>query len=108
MWNVYTCGLSPRDPCPNGEKRGFAMSLYHLQKMIRDVNRVPERRESYFRSSETFVRSYDLSAEERDAFVQLDIAKLYQLGVHGLLLRPFTILHKIPEAAYLTAIRGEG
>jgi hypothetical protein len=27
--------------------------------------------------------------------------------VHGLLLRPFTLLHQMPEPDYLKAIRGE-
>lgn len=81
------------------------MSIYVLQKMIREVNRVPARREAYFASREEFVRGYDLSADERDAFVRHDVTKLYNLGVHGLLLRPFTLLHKMPEPDYLTAIR---
>jgi hypothetical protein len=81
------------------------MSIYVLQKMIRDVNRVPARREAYFASKETFADGYDLSAEERAAFVTFDITKLYGLGVHGLLLRPFTLLHKMPEPDYLAAIR---
>jgi hypothetical protein len=81
------------------------MSVYVLQKMIRDVNRVPARREAYFASKEAFADGYDLSPEERDAFVRLDVTKLYGLGVHGLLLRPFTLLHKMPEPDYLAAIR---
>jgi hypothetical protein len=81
------------------------MSIYVLQKMIRDVNRVPARREAYFASREDFARGYDISDDERDAFVRFDVSKLYGLGVHGLLLRPFTLLHKMPEPEYLTAIR---
>lgn len=81
------------------------MSIYVLQKMIREVNRLPARREAYFASREAFVEGYDLSPDERDAFVRHDVTKLYNLGVHGLLLRPFTLLHKMPEPDYLTAIR---
>lgn len=83
------------------------MSLYTLQKMIRDVNRRPECRDAYFASRETFAKDYDLTADERDAFVRFDVAKLYASGVHGLLLRPFTILHRMSEPDYLTLIRGE-
>jgi hypothetical protein len=43
--------------------------------------------------------------QPRDAFVRHDVGKLYRLGVHGLLLRPFTLLHKMTEPDYLTAIR---
>jgi len=35
------------------------------------------------------------------------VGALYGMGVHGLLLRPFTILHKVAEPDYLKAIRGE-
>jgi hypothetical protein len=81
------------------------MSAYTLQKMIRDVNRKPDCREAYFRSKESFAAQYVLSEDERAAFLSLDVGRLYALGVHGLLLRPFTILHQVPEDQYLTAIR---
>ena len=83
------------------------MSLYALQKLIRDVNRKPACREAYFQSAETFAAGYDLSAEERAALVGLDVRALYAMGVHGLLLRPFTLLHQMPEPDDLKAIRGE-
>jgi hypothetical protein len=81
------------------------MSAYTLQKMIRDVNRRPDRREAYFASREDFAKGYDITPDERDAFVRHDVSKLYALGVHGLILRPFTLLHRMPEPDYLTAIR---
>jgi hypothetical protein len=83
------------------------MSLYTLQKLIRDVNRKPQCREAYFQSPATFVNGYDLAMDERDALLKLDVGALYAMGVHGLLLRPFTILHKVAEPDYLRAIRGE-
>ena len=81
------------------------MSAYELQKMIRDVNRKPECREAFFAEKETFVGQYSLAEDERVAVLTLNVGNLYALGVHGLLLRPFTILHKIPEAEYLAAIQ---
>jgi Aromatic-ring-opening dioxygenase LigAB, LigA subunit len=83
------------------------MSVYALQKLIRDVNRRPDRREAYFQSPATFAEGYDLAERERDALLRLDMGALYGMGVHGLLLRPFTILHNVAEADYLKAIRGE-
>ena len=83
------------------------MSLYTLQKLIRDVNRRPQCREAYFQSPATFADGYDLAERERAALLTLDVATLYAMGVHGLLLRPFTILHKVAEADYLKAIRGD-
>lgn len=81
------------------------MSLYSLQRAIRDVNRRPDSREHYFRDDKQFLQAYDLTDEERAALISLNVTKLYALGVHGLLLRPFTILHKMSEPDYLTAIR---
>jgi aromatic-ring opening dioxygenase LigAB LigA subunit len=83
------------------------MSLYTLQKLIRDINRKPQCREAYFRSPSTFADGYDLAESERAALLKLDVGALYAMGVHGLLLRPFTILHKVAEPDYLKAIRGE-
>lgn len=83
------------------------MSLYALQKLIRDVNRKPACRASYFESPARFAEGYGLTEEERAALLHLDIGSLYAQGVHGLLLRPFTILHSVPEPDYLKAIRGE-
>ena len=83
------------------------MSLYALQKLIRDVNRNPQRRDAYFGSPARFAEAYELTPRERDALLKLDMGALYGMGVHGLLLRPFTILHKVAEPDYLKAIRGE-
>lgn len=69
------------------------------------MNRRPDLREQYFHGRERFAQSYELTDGERAALVSLDVTKLYALGVHGLLLRPFTILHKMSEADYLAAIR---
>lgn len=81
------------------------MSLYVLQKLIRDVNRKPECREAWFKDRSRFVENYELSEDERTALLELDIRKLYAMGTHGLLLRPFTIMHSISEPDYLEAIR---
>lgn len=81
------------------------MSTYALNKMIRDINRDPVRREAFFKDAAAFAAGYQLSEEERHAFLAKDIGSLYKLGVHGLILRPFTLLHKVPEPQYLAAIR---
>ena len=83
------------------------MSLYALQKLIRDVNRKPACREAYFASAAAFAQSYDLTEDERAALIGKDVGRLYAMGVHGLLLRPFTLLQQMPEPDYLKAIRGE-
>ncbi len=81
------------------------MNAYHLNKLLRDVNRDPAKREAYFTDKEQFVSGYQLTDEEREAVLNLDVGKLYRLGAHGLILRPFTLIHQIPEPDYLSAIR---
>jgi len=89
------------------EQPSVSMSLYALQKLIRDVNRKPACRDAYFQSAARFADGYDLAADERAALIDMNVGRLYAMGVHGLLLRPFTLLHKMPEPDYLKAIRGE-
>jgi hypothetical protein len=84
------------------------VSLYALQKAIRDINRKPDVRASFLATPEEALRSYSLSDEERQALVSRDYTQLYRMGVHGLLLRPFSLLHQVAEADYLAAIRKEG
>ena len=82
------------------------MSLYQVQKLIFEVNRNPERREEYRKDAAAFVERYDLTAEEKDALIHLDMRTLYQQGVHSLLLRPFTLLHRVSNEDYAKALAG--
>jgi hypothetical protein len=84
------------------------VSIYALQKAIRDVNRDPAKRSAFFESPATAASQYVLTEAEREALQGRDYAALYAMGVHGLLLRPFSILHAVSEADYLRAIRGTG
>jgi hypothetical protein len=83
------------------------VTLYALQKLIREVNRNPQTRQAFFESPASVAAGYDLAATESDALVRRDYGALYRLGVHGLLLRPFSILHSVTEPDYLRAIREE-
>lgn len=82
------------------------MSLYELQKLIYDVNRNPERRDAYRADQARFVTRYQLTSEEQEAIIELDVRKLYRLGVHPLLLRPFTLLHRVSNEDYAKALAG--
>jgi aromatic-ring opening dioxygenase LigAB LigA subunit len=82
------------------------MSLYQLQKLIYDVNRDPAGRERYRRDPAAFIAEYDLTEQERHAATNVDVRALYQLGVHPLLLRPFTLLHKVSHQTYAEALAG--
>jgi len=82
------------------------MSLYQLQKLIYHVNRDRERREHYRRDAEAFTKNYDLSEPERLAILNVDVRALYNMGVHSLLLRPFTLLNKVSNEDYGKALKG--
>lgn len=81
------------------------MSTYALNKLLREVNRNPQTRNRFFADRAAFAAGFDLTEDERAAVVANDVAKLYKLGAHGLILRPFTLLQKMPEPDYLAAIR---
>ena len=82
------------------------MSLYEVQKFLFTVNRDEDRRAEYRADAEAFAGGFDLSAEERDALIAIDIRALYAMGVHPLLLRPFTLMLKISGEDYHDALRG--
>ena len=81
------------------------MSTYALNKLLREVNRNPQTRDKFFADRAAVAADFDLSEDERDAVVSNNVAQLYKLGAHGLILRPFTLLQKMPEPDYLAAIR---
>ena len=81
------------------------MSTYALSKLLREVNRNPGTREHFFKDAAAVAADYELTEEERRAVLERDVAALYRLGVHGLILRPFTLLYQMPEPDYLEAIR---
>jgi hypothetical protein len=82
------------------------MSLYQLQKLIYDVNRNPERREAYRADKAGFFARYELTPEEQAAIANLDVRNLDNCGVHPLLLRPFTLLHRVSNEDYAKALAG--
>jgi aromatic-ring opening dioxygenase LigAB LigA subunit len=82
------------------------MSLYQVQKLIYHVNRDAERRERYRRDASAFVKAYDLTEAEGAAILNVDVRALYTMGVHSLLLRPFTLLNKVSNEDYAKALKG--
>jgi hypothetical protein len=81
------------------------MSIYQVQKLIQTVNREQKSREEFLESRESLADKFVLTNTEYQAIVELDINTLYEMGVHPLLLRPFTIIHGVSEPDYLKAIR---
>lgn len=82
------------------------MSLYQLQKLIYHVNRDPARRERYRQDPAAFIKGYELTDGEAKAALTVDVRALYVMGVHSLLLRPFSLLHKVSNEDYAKALKG--
>jgi hypothetical protein len=49
------------------------MSLYQLQKLIYQVNRDPSQRERYRQDPAEFVKGYELTEEEKNAALNVDV-----------------------------------
>ena len=56
------------------------MSLYQLQKLIYHVNRDPAQRERYRQDPAAFVKNYDLTDDESQAALDVDVRALYTHG----------------------------
>lgn len=81
------------------------MSLYHLQKLLYQLNRAPQVRVRYEADFDALLGDYDLTAEEREALVAGDIGKLYVLGVNGQLLMHYAALRGYAWPEYIAAMR---
>jgi len=79
---------------------------FTLQKLIYHVNRDEAQRERYRQNPAEFIKGYDLTEQEAAAALNVDVRTLYTLGVHSLLLRPFTLLHKVSNEDYAKALAG--
>src|SRR5689334_11133338 len=76
-------------PCGRVRREG-AVSLYQLQRCVWDRLRAGEANSrSNGNGSHFDARGYDLTDEERQAFETRDVAALYRLGLHPVLLNAF-------------------
>ena len=81
------------------------MSLYSTQKFLYHLNREPAVQARFKAEKAAVLDEYDLSDEEREAFLAGDVGKLYVLGANGQLLMHFAALLGMPWADYIEAMR---
>jgi Aromatic-ring-opening dioxygenase LigAB, LigA subunit len=81
------------------------MSLYAAQKLLYHLNREPAVQARFKAEKAAVLDEYELSAEEREAFLAGDVGKLYVLGANGQLLMHFAALLGMPWADYIEAMR---
>ncbi|MBB4858644.1 hypothetical protein HNO88_001970 [Novosphingobium chloroacetimidivorans] len=81
------------------------MSLYSLSKLIYSLNRDPVAKAQFLSEPAKLADNFDLTAEERDAFVSHDVGKMYVLGVNGQILMHMAALCGIEWSDYLQRMR---
>ena len=81
------------------------MSLYAAQKLLFHLNREPAVQARFRAARAGVLDDYELTDEEREAFLAGDIGKLYVLGANGQLLMHFAALLDMPWADYIEAMR---
>ncbi len=81
------------------------MSLYAAQKLLYHLNREPAVQARFKAEKAALLDDYELTAEEREAFLGGDVGKLYVLGANGQLLMHFAALLGMPWADYIEAMR---
>jgi hypothetical protein len=81
------------------------MSLYHVQKLLYQLNRDPSVRTRYEQNFDGLLREYELTAEELRAIREPDIGLLYVMGVNGQILMHYAALRGFEWDAYIEAMR---
>ena len=81
------------------------MSLYAAQKLLYHLNREPAVQARFKAEKAVLLDEYELTEEEREAFLAGDVGKLYVLGANGQLLMHFAALLGMPWADYIEAMR---
>jgi hypothetical protein len=81
------------------------MSLYHVQKLLYQLNRDPHTRQRYERDLDALLEEFDLDDEERVAIRQPDIGLLYIMGVNGQILMHYAAARGYEWDEYIKAMR---
>jgi hypothetical protein len=81
------------------------MSLYHVQKLLYQLNRDPSVRQRYDQSFDSLLQDYELTDEELRAIREPDIGLLYVMGVNGQILMHYAALRGYEWDRYIEAMR---
>ena len=82
------------------------MSLYEVQKLLFHINRDPNIFERFLRERERLIADYWLTEDEQRAVLETDFRRLYEVGVHSLLLAPLAATLGLSFPDYLAILRG--
>jgi hypothetical protein len=81
------------------------MSLYHLQKLLYQLNRDPELQQRFLADKDAVLARYTLDEEEIAAVKKPDIGLLYILGVNGQILMHYAAMCGYAWPDYIQAMR---
>jgi len=81
------------------------MSLYHLQKILYQLNRDSGVRKRFAAERAALLAEYELTVEEKTALEAPDIGLLYVLGVNGQLLMHYAAACGMAWPDYISAMR---
>jgi Aromatic-ring-opening dioxygenase LigAB, LigA subunit len=81
------------------------LSLYHVQKLLYQINRDAHVRERFAADREGLLAEYTLTPEERAAIENGDIGLLYVMGVNGQILMHYSALIGQAWDEYIAAMR---
>jgi hypothetical protein len=81
------------------------MSLYHLQKLLYQLNRDPELQQRFLADKDAVIAKYKLDEEEIAAVKKPDIGLLYILGVNGQILMHYAAMCGYAWPDYIQAMR---
>jgi hypothetical protein len=81
------------------------MSLYSVQKLLYRLNKDAATRERYATERAALLAECALTEEERRAFTDGDVGRLYMMGAHPLLLAPFAGRSGLKWPDYLATLK---
>ena len=81
------------------------MSLYHVQKLLYQLNRDPHTQQRYSDDFDALLADYELTDEERNAIESGDIGLLYVMGVNGQILMHYSALIGQEWDEYIQAMK---
>jgi Aromatic-ring-opening dioxygenase LigAB, LigA subunit len=84
------------------------MSLYQVNKLLRDVNRSLDLAQRCQTEPDVVLHQYDLTPEEREALKGWQVRKLYDMGANPLLLLVYSMATGKDIRAYVGAMNQEG
>ncbi len=81
------------------------VSLYAAQKLLFRLNNDAAERGRFAAERDAVLAEYALTDEERRAFTEADVGRLYLMGAHPLLLAPFAGRSGLSWPDYLAALK---